>query len=149
MILFVPPAYVDMSKAVYVTVDFPESVNRMYKPNGFGGVRKTDEAKDYFKYANLTARGAMQAAGLDVMTGWVGVDVVLYRPTLRGDIDNYNKGLLDAFQDAIYHKDSQIVDLNIRKRLDRLNPRVTVVCYPVLIEMESKDAKRRRARKKN
>lgn len=37
-------------------------------------------------------------------------------PVVRPDAENLGKGILDAFSGVLYHDDSQVVDLLIRKR---------------------------------
>ena len=61
------------------------------------------------------------------LDGQISVSVRLYWPDARKrDLDNI-KGLLDSFTGVLWGDDSQIVELHIRKEVDRNNPRVEIV----------------------
>jgi len=58
-------------------------------------------------------------------------DVVLtlhiYRARNTGDVDNFQKPVLDALEAAgVLHNDRQVVELHTYKRLDRDHPRIEV-----------------------
>lgn len=85
-------------------------------------------SKDYKEYVALIAR---QNAPNKLLEGALGVKLKIYRqipksttkkdrelynagikrPTVKSDIDNYTKSILDACNGVIYHDDSQIVGL--------------------------------------
>lgn len=95
----------------------PLSTNRLYRGRRF----LTAEGK-----ANKEALAwEMRAEWRGVpLRGPVALDITLYWPDARRhDLDNI-KGLLDAFTGILYEDDSQIVELRIRKGVDRANPRI-------------------------
>jgi len=50
-----------------------------------------------------------------------------FKDNLRRDVDNYNKLVLDAGVGLLWKDDSQIVELIIRKHVDKKNPRVEMI----------------------
>lgn len=50
-----------------------------------------------------------------------------FKDNLRRDVDNYNKLVLDAASGVLWKDDSQIVELIIRKFVDKKKPRVELV----------------------
>lgn len=48
------------------------------------------------------------------------------------DIDNYTKIVLDSMNWLVFEDDWQIVELNLRKFYDKLNPRVEISLYTSL-----------------
>lgn len=61
------------------------------------------------------------------LTGDVSVTIVLYFGTKRkADIDNFNKLLLDSLTGICWEDDSQITDMKVCKRYDKLNPRIEI-----------------------
>lgn len=53
--------------------------------------------------------------------------LALWHGTKRlSDIDNFNKLVLDSLTGLVYEDDSQIIELAIRKRYDKANPRVEI-----------------------
>ncbi len=62
-----------------------------------------------------------------VLTSLLSVSVALYfSRNAKHDIDNYNKLLLDALTGLVWEDDSLIMELVIRKGLDKANPRIEV-----------------------
>jgi Holliday junction resolvase RusA-like endonuclease len=61
----------------------------------------------------------------------VRVQLDVYRPAKRGDIDNFGKVLLDSVQGFGYVNDSQIVELVMRRYDDKANPRVELTVEEV------------------
>jgi|SRR5690625_1323046 len=100
------------------------------------------ESKEYKEYAALIAR---QYAPKTLYEAELSVDLDIYRqipksttkrkrelynarlirPTVKPDLDNYSKSILDALNGIMYKDDSQIVDLNISKYYSD-DPRVEV-----------------------
>jgi Holliday junction resolvase RusA-like endonuclease len=90
----------------------------------------------YKRTIHLLASQFMHVAGLDPFAGAISLSVTFYRPiqksiskkehearsngltlpTVKSDLDNYVKALLDGCNGAIYEDDRQIVDLYARKR---------------------------------
>jgi len=84
-------------------------------------VYKSAEAKAYAAAVNATDTDH------EVLYGPVSVKASFYFGSLRGDLDNRIKVLLDVLQGITYADDRQVHALCAVRRLDRQNPRVEVV----------------------
>lgn len=70
---------------------------------------------------------AMQEHDLpDPLEGEVVVSLVVYRKRKVGDLDNFQKVLLDALRGVAFNDDSQVVEIHARREDDAENPRVEV-----------------------
>lgn len=100
----------------------PILTNRLY-----GGRRYlTAEAKVNKEALGWEARVEWRGKPL---TGPVALDIALWWPDSRNrDIDGV-KGLLDAMTGILYEDDAQIVELRIRKGIDRTMPRIEIYAY--------------------
>lgn len=49
-------------------------------------------------------------------------------PTVKPDIDNYAKAILDAMNGIVFRDDAQIINLNITKRYSQTNNIIVKVC---------------------
>ncbi len=58
--------------------------------------------------------------------GPVVVSMVVYRARKAGDLDNFQKCLLDSIRGVAYLDDSQVVEIYARREDDKENPRVEV-----------------------
>lgn len=88
----------------------------------------SDEAKRY--KANVKFR-AMQDHTLNPLDGDLVVSLVVYRKRRIGDLDNFQKVLLDSLRGVAFHDDSQVVEIHARREDDPSNPRVEVHVEPV------------------
>ncbi len=106
-----------------LTLPVPPSLNAYWKPNGFGGIRVTDEGKAYKQGVKLRAltEGLRKPLACPVV-----VSMTVYRAAKRGDLDNFQKCLLDSLNGVAWVDDSQIVEIHARREDDKLNPRVEV-----------------------
>ena len=82
----------------------------------------TDETKMFKEEAGWMAKMAYK----EPLQGPLVAVIRIYRPHLKGDIDNLQKVLLDALQGIVYRNDSQLEETHVYVKLDRLNPRVEV-----------------------
>lgn len=104
------------------TIGLPPSANRYWRKVG-SRVYKSAEATTYIQQT----RWQLLAAGVsNPITGPVVVELHVYRKHKRGDLDNYNKILLDALQGLAYHDDKQVIELHAYRHDDKHNPRVEV-----------------------
>jgi Holliday junction resolvase RusA-like endonuclease len=94
------------------TLPYPPSVNKYYRHVG-PRVLISEPGR---RYRRLVEREMLAQRAMP-LTGLLAVEVDLYPPDRRRrDIDNTQKGLLDALQHAgLYEDDSQIVDLHLRR----------------------------------
>ena len=105
-----------------LTLPVPPSANkywRVYKNR----IVTTDEARVYKQEIQLLFRELLPIAGN------VAVNFTVYRPAKRGDLDNYNKIMLDALQGLVYSNDNQITEIHSFRRDDHNNPRVELLVY--------------------
>jgi crossover junction endodeoxyribonuclease RusA len=58
--------------------------------------------------------------------GAIEMDVKVYRPMRRGDLDNRLKVLIDSLRELAYDDDDQIVKITAERFEDKHNPRVVV-----------------------
>jgi len=61
----------------------------------------------------------------------VAINFTVFRPSKRGDLDNYNKVMLDALKGICYLDDSQVVEIHAFRADDKTNPRVEFLVYEV------------------
>lgn len=107
-----------------ISLPYPISANRYWR-NWQGRMVKSDEARKYQTGAGWCAK----AAGAELIDGDVGIELRLFRPQRRGDLDNRIKVLLDALQGIAYDDDGQIVELHAFLDDDKHNPRVEVTIW--------------------
>ena len=107
---------------VRLVLPYPPSVNRLYRVGRNGRPYKTEEHRAY-----------MAAAGVSIgcVAPWpknvgLSVDLVMYRPQKRGDIDNPLKALFDALNGRAWCDDSQVEHLEATRLDDAENPRVEI-----------------------
>lgn len=86
---------------------------------------KSDEARKYQTSAGWLAK----AAGAELIDGDVALELRMYRPQKRGDLDNRLKVLLDALQGTCYEDDGQVVEIHAFLNDDKHNPRVEVTVW--------------------
>lgn len=107
----------------YLSFDTPPSVNKMYAPKRYGGVRLSDNAKIWKEYACLMA--SQQWGGARPLDGKLCVTYRFYGTKM--DWDNGCKILGDAMNKIVYHDDKQIIQAHVYMyRDDRDDPRVDV-----------------------
>lgn len=106
-------------------LEVPPSANRYWRTTRNGRVYKSKQAKQYTE----TVRWQLRAAGITPTQRDVALRVKVYRKQRRGDLDNFNKVLLDAMQDIVYVDDNQVKELHAYLHDDKHNPRVEVEVY--------------------
>lgn len=111
---------------IEVTLPFPPALNHLYRHVG-PRVLVSREGRAYRDAAGMAAL----LAGARPLEGPLAVELRLYRPQKRGDIDAYCKALLDAMQGFLWVDDSQIVELHLYRGDDKHNPRVLVRAWTV------------------
>ncbi len=102
-----------------ITLPYPPSANRYWR-NVNGRTLKSAQAREYQESAGWIAK----EQGLQPLVGAVLVDVRVYRPAQRGDLDNSLKVVLDALKGIGYMDDSQIVKIIAQRFDDKENPRI-------------------------
>lgn len=102
-------------------IPLPPALNTLYRTSSRRpGVYKTQEAKDYEEEVALRLRL------LKPTDQPVSLTVDCYFGRSNNDIDSRLKVLLDVLQGIVYINDRQIVELIVRKHVDKLSPRVSV-----------------------
>lgn len=104
------------------TLPVPPSANEYW---GVSGSRMyvTEKAKAYKQEIKYMLSQAVP------MKGFVAVNFSVYRPRMKGDLDNYNKIMFDALQGLVYENDNQIVEIHSFREDDKENPRVIIYIY--------------------
>lgn len=98
---------------IELELPLPPSVNHYYRHVGPRTLISREGRRFREEVCALLA-----AAGVRPLTGLLRVEIEIYPPDRRRrDIDNLQKGLLDALEHGgAYRDDSQIEDLRIRRR---------------------------------
>jgi crossover junction endodeoxyribonuclease RusA len=109
-----------MSKTIKITLPFPPSLNNMFPTNKQGKRFLSKRGKDFKDDAQKTCL----LSRVPLLTGELSVNLRLFRPAKRGDIDNFCKPVFDAVKGFCFVDDRQIVELHILRFDDRENPRV-------------------------
>ena len=110
-----------------ILIGNPKSVNSLY---GFTGNRKymSPEGRaikeDYQWQAKSQYKGKPFTENLIVGVG------LFFKDERRRDIDNYHKIILDSLTGIVWKDDSQIVELNSKKSIDKKNPRIELLLQP-------------------
>ena len=104
-----------------IVLALPPSANRYWTYTN-GNVFPSQEAETYKE--GVAWKALHQ--GVRQFTGDVAVYLNVYRPRQAGDLDNYNKVLLDALQGVAYVDDDQVVELHSWRHDDKAQPRVEV-----------------------
>lgn len=97
----------------------------MYAPRAGGGIRLTDEARNWKAYAKLMAQSQWRDYG-SPLSGRIGVTYRFFGTNM--DFDNGCKILSDSMNKIVYHDDSQIVEAHIYmyREEDKKEPHVDV-----------------------
>ena len=111
-----------MTDEFIFTLPVPPSANKYW---GVSGSRMyvTAEAKAYKQEIKYLLAQSVPMKGL------VAVNFSVYRPRMKGDLDNYNKIMFDALQGLVYENDNQIVEIHSFREDDKDNPRVELYIY--------------------
>lgn len=113
----------------------PISTNAAYRKGRAGrGLFMTEEAKAWKKQI------ALEAQNMTIERRWTDeqytapflVELEIYRPANRGDVNNFDKLVLDALQGIAYDNDSQVQSLLLTKFVDKANPRIVIYLKPLL-----------------
>lgn len=83
----------------------------------------TDEARAYKQRLGYIAG---EYAGQGVFfpnTQLLSLELILYRPFKRGDVDNFSKVTLDAMKGILFVDDEQFIEIHVFRRDDPANPR--------------------------
>jgi Holliday junction resolvase RusA-like endonuclease len=93
---------------------------------GAGGRWYTPQAtRDYEEAVGIAARGS---GAREPLKGAVRLSIDLWLPDRRRrDVDNCAKSICDALNGIAYQDDSQIVELIVRRHVDRERPRAEVI----------------------
>lgn len=104
----------------------PPSVNTMWinKPKGR---YKSKRGKEFEKEALYEIKRQYKGK---LLTGRLKMNLRLFfKGKTKRDIDNYNKGILDALTGIIYADDEQIEELNILKKTDNPENKIEIEIY--------------------
>jgi crossover junction endodeoxyribonuclease RusA len=98
---------------IELELPFPPSVNHYYRRVGPRTLISREGRRFRERVCSLLA-----AAGIRPLAGPLRLEIEVYPPDRRRrDVDNLQKGLLDALEHGgLYRDDSQIADLRIKRR---------------------------------
>jgi Holliday junction resolvase RusA-like endonuclease len=117
-----------------LVLPFPPALNHYYR--SMGRVLLSREAREYKRAAGYQAL----VAGAQPLAGPLAVEITLYRPARRGDIDGYFKAAFDSLNGIAWTDDSQVVELHAYRRDDKTYPRAEVRVWPVREAGQEADA---------
>lgn len=109
--------------AIRLTLPYPPSANKYWKPARGRGLVPSDEAGRYKAAVEQLAR----EAGVLPLVGPVRLTLWAYRPRRVGDLDNVRKVLLDALQGWGHLDDGQVDEDHGFRLDDPARPRVEVL----------------------
>lgn len=111
-----------------LTLPLPPTAN-LYWRVFRGRPVQSARAKEYKRAVQLRALGNRrdpESIRNGVFSGEVVVTMTVYRGRRIGDLDNFQKVLLDALRGVAFVDDSQVVEIHARREDDPANPRVEV-----------------------
>lgn len=124
-----------MTSIHFVVPGSQVSTNQSYRA-GKGRFWMSVEGREFKSLIGLFARKAMR--GTKPLICDVSVTIDFFYPSARNDIDGPVKLVLDSLQPDVLLNDRQVVELAIRKYVDRDNPRTSVVVTPKEICLDPK-----------
>lgn len=104
-----------------ITLPYPPSLNRLYRAVG----NRVLISKDGRNYKNEVQKQVLFQK-TSKLTGEIAIEIKVYRPQKRGDLDNTLKALIDSLQGICYENDSQIIEIKAYRFDDKQNPRAEV-----------------------
>lgn len=104
-----------------LTLPYPPSVNTYWRQVN-NRIYTTHEAKKY----KQTVAKQCTIEGHVPLDGSVAVDIKVFRPAKRGDLDNTLKVSLDSLKGFCFHDDKQIVKIVAERYDDKDNPRIEI-----------------------
>lgn len=114
-------------RTVEMVLPVPPSVNRYWRQGRAGIVYLSAEAQAYKDAVRLTNIVNHPFAGP------VALNLTVFRPRKKGDLDNYLKALLDALKGIIYYDDDQVVEISAYRDDDPKNPRVHLLAWEATV----------------
>ncbi len=108
-----------------IVLPFPPSINHYYLHVPGHKVILSPEGRAYRDEAKWRANMAVDY----IYHSDVCMEVHLYRPMMRGDIDNNLKALLDSLIGIAYDDDKQVAELHVYRHDDKKHPRAEVTIW--------------------
>ncbi len=105
-----------------LTLPYPPTANN-FKCVRNGRLVLTQEARDYKQAAGWIAK----SAGIKCLSCPVIVQVAVFRPQKRGDLDNTLKVSLDSLTGIAYTDDALVVEIHAKLGDDKDNPRIEII----------------------
>lgn len=130
----------EMNKLTF-TAPYPVSVNRLWMPVR-GRMILTPEARAYKAHLGAIAG---EYAGQGVFfpnEQLLSLELILYRPSKRGDVGNFDKIVSDSMNGILFVDDEQFIENHNFRRDDPANPRVVIT----IEHIETRILKVKRAR---
>ena len=111
-----------------IILPLPPSINRIYKIRyGGRGIYKDKKAKDWEEEAGWELKRQWKKPPYKSQV-YLGI---VYFMKVDSDIGNRDKILEDRLQGFLYINDKQIWHKNVKKEIDKKNPRVEIEVHPL------------------
>ena len=133
-----------MNKVTF-TAPYPVSVNRLWMP-ARGRLILTPEARAYKDVLGLIASQVAASGVYFPREQLLSLELILYRPSKRGDVGNFEKIVSDSMNTILFYDDEQFIETHNFRRDDPNNPRVVITIEH--IETRSLKKTSRKARTK-
>ena len=102
----------------------PPTTNTLYRRHG-NIIYMTTQGKEYKEMCQWEVKSQYKGKPI---TETLSLTVEFYfKDNHKRDIDNFNKIILDSCTGMLWKDDSQIVELTLRKFVDKKNPRVELI----------------------
>jgi crossover junction endodeoxyribonuclease RusA len=118
----VPAGPEDNARTVALCLPVPPSANRYWR-NMRGHMVVSEETKTYKQHVRLLC------GSVEPFAGAVAIRFRVFRARRAGDLDNYEKVLIDALKGILYDDDSAVVEIHAIRDDDKHNPRVMLQAW--------------------
>lgn len=113
-------------KKITFAAPYPVSVNKLWMPVR-GRMMLSPEARAYKDQLGYIANEHRQNNRLFFTNDeLLSLELILYRPSKRGDVDNFTKIVLDAMKGILFVDDEQFIETHAYRRDDPASPRVLI-----------------------
>jgi crossover junction endodeoxyribonuclease RusA len=111
------------------TLPLPPTANLYWRIFRGRAIQSAD-AKNYKRMVAFRAMNQDISSRPKPIDGDVVVTMTVYGRWKQGDLDNFQKCLLDALRGIAFHDDKQVVEIHARREDDPTNPRVEIRVEP-------------------
>lgn len=125
-----------MKFIVFGKVPSKSNSYKIIKKGGFSSLAKTKNLIEYEKQFFAQVPADYRGHSLDVP---MSIKAAIYWETLRQDLDNSAKILLDCLQQSkVIKNDNLVYELHLSKHMDKAHPRAEISIIPIMEDTEQK-----------